>query len=108
MTPEQLLSCKKIGELVGSAFHRDVTLLSRLHNATSPTELRSILELVAFRLFKASNGPDRTQLWHLSAGEYEELLQITHTPNWQAAAQTISAFASLKAFNINLGEENKN
>ncbi len=108
MTPEQLSSCKKIGELVGSAFHRDITLLSRLHNTTSPGDMRSILELISFRLFKASNGPDKSQLWHLSAGEYEELLQISHTPDWQAAAQTISAFASLKAFNINLAEEGKN
>ncbi len=108
MTPEQLSSCKKIGELVGGAFHKDVTLLSRLHNTTSPSDMRSILELISFRLFKLSSGPEKSHLWHLSSGEYEELLQLTHTPDWQAAAQTISAFACLKAFNINLAEENKN
>ena len=107
MTTEQIAGCKKIGELTGSVFYNDITLLSRLHNTTSASDMRAILELIAFRLFKASNGTDRKGMWHLSPAEFDIIFEITHTSEWQAAAQTISAFASLKEFNINLGEENK-
>lgn len=105
MTEDQLESCRKIGELAGSAFHRDITILSRLHNTSSPGDFRANLELLAFRLFKASNGDDRAGLWNISGEELKTLLDLTHDDrDWQAAAQTISAFASLKAFNMNLSE----
>ena len=104
MTNTQLDSCKKLGELAGSAFHRDITLLSRLHNANSPGDLRASLELIAFRLFKAANGEERGKLWHISSEEFQTLLDLTNTEEWQTVAQTVSSFASLKAFNINLDE----
>jgi len=104
MTDQQLESCRKIGELAGSAFHRDVTILSRLHNTSSPGDFRANLELLAFRLFKASNGDDRGGLWHIGGDEFRSIFDLATTEEWQAAAQTISAFASLRAFNQNLGE----
>ena len=109
MTEEQIESCRKIGDLAGRAFHRDVTIISRLHNASSPGDFRSNLELLAFRLFKASNSDDRSGLWHISPEEFKSVLDLATTDEWQAAAQTISAFASLRAFNQNLGggEENR-
>jgi len=108
MTEEQLESCRKIGELAGSAFNRDVTLISRLHNANSPGDLRAIIELIAFRLFKASNGESTSGMWHISSDEFKVLIDLsTSVESWQSAAQTISAFASLKAFNKNLTEGNK-
>ncbi len=104
MTDEQLTACRKIGELAGNAFCRDVTLLSRLHNSAKPSDLRENLELFAFRLMKASNGDERSDLWHISPEQFRAVLELTHTPNWAAASQTISLFASLAAFNKNLGQ----
>lgn len=104
MTDEQLTACRKIGELAGNAFSRDVTLLSRLHNSAKPSDLRENLELFAFRLMKASNGEDRGDLWHISPEQFRAVLELTHTPDWAAASQTISLFASLSAFNKNLGQ----
>ena len=103
MNEDQLSACRKIGELAGNAFCRDVTLLSRLHNCANPDTLRENLELFAFRLMKASNG-DGTGLWHVSPKEFSAVLELAVSPQWEAAAQTISLFASLTAFNKNLGE----
>ena len=36
MQEDQLNACRKIGELAGQTFNRDVTMISRLHNASSP------------------------------------------------------------------------
>jgi len=104
MTDEQLTSCRKIGELIGSAFSTDVTLISRLYNTARPDDLLSNLNLIGFRLFKASNGDadDRRGLWHVSPQEFRAVLDLAATSDWQAAAQTISIFASLTAFNKNL------
>lgn len=104
MTDEQLTSCRKIGELVGGAFSTDVTLISRLHNTATPDDLRANLNLIGFRLFKASNGDaeDRRSLWHVSPQEFRAVLDLAATDDWQSAAQTISIFASLTAFNKNL------
>ncbi len=104
MTDEQLTNCRKIGELAGNAFSRDVTLLSRLHNCATPSDLRQNLELFAFRLMKASNGEERAGLWHISPDQFNSVLKLAHTEEWSAAAQTISLFASLSAFNKNLGQ----
>lgn len=104
MTDEQLTSCRKIGELVGGAFSTDVTLISRLHNTATPDDLRANLNLIGFRLFKASNGDaeDRRSLWHVSPQEFRAVLDLAEKDDWQTAAQTISIFASLTAFNKNL------
>lgn len=105
MQEEQLNACRKIGELAGQAFSRDVTMISRLHNASSPDELRANLSLLSFRLFKASNdAEDRRDLYHISAQEFQKVLDMVSGPDWAKAAQTISLFACLKAFNRNLGE----
>ena len=104
MTDEQLTACRKIGELAGNAFCRDVTLLSRLHNSAKPSDLRENLELFAFRLMKASNGDEKNNLWHISAEQFRTVLELASTDDWAAAAQTISLFASLSAFNKNLGQ----
>ncbi len=104
MTDEQLTACRKIGELAGNAFSRDVTLLSRLHNTATPNDLRQNLELFAFRLMKASNGDEKSELWHISPEQFRGVLELASTPDWTAAAQTISLFASLAAFNKNLGQ----
>ena len=104
MTDDQLTACRKIGELAGGAFPTDVTLISRLHNTATPEELRANLNLIGFRLFKASNGDadDRRGLWHVSPQEFRTVLDMAATDDWQTAAQTISIFASLTAFNRNL------
>jgi hypothetical protein len=107
MTEDQLEACRKIGELTGSAFHRDVTMLSRLHNTSSPGDLHANLELVTFRLFKATTGEPENSLWHISPEEFQIVLDLSNSEEWQAAAQTISTFACLKAFNQNLGEGSK-
>lgn len=106
MQEDQMNACRKIGELAGQAFSRDVTMISRLHNASSPDQLRENLALLSFRLFKASNDPERrAAIYHISAQEFERVLAMTHSDEWSKAAQTISLFACLKAFNQNL--ENK-
>ncbi len=104
MNEDQLSACRKIGELAGNAFCRDVTLLSRFHNCANPDNLRENLELFAFRLMKASNSDDRAGLWHVSPKEFGAVLELAASPQWEAASQTISLFASLAAFNKNLGE----
>ena len=101
MQEDQLSACRKIGELAGQTFNRDVTMISRLHNASSPDELRANLALLSFRLFKASND-DRDGLYHISPQEFQRVLDMTHGPDWAKAAQTISLFACLKAFNKNI------
>ncbi len=108
MTEAQIQSCRKIGELIGSAFHRDLTIISRLHNTSSPGDLRANMELVAFRLFKMSTGEDMTGLWNISPEEFQSVLDLAGTDDWQSVAHTISAFASLKAFNQNLSERRSN
>jgi hypothetical protein len=104
MNDDQLMACRKIGELAGNAFSRDVTLLSRLHNSAKASDLRENLELFAFRLMKASNGDERGDLWHISSEQFRTVLELAHTDEWAAASQTISLFASLAAFNKNLGQ----
>lgn len=105
MQEDQLEACRKIGQLAGRAFSSDVTMLSRLHNSTSPEDLRTNLSLLAFRLFKASNDPDnRAELHRIKTEEFQKVLDLSHGTNWQAAAQTISLFACLTAFNNNLGD----
>lgn len=108
MTEAQIQSCRKIGELIGSAFHGDVTIISRLHNTSSPGDLRANMELIAFRLFKRSTGEDMNGLWNISPEEFQSVLDLAGTDDWQSAAHTISAFASLKAFNQNLSERKSN
>lgn len=110
MQEDQLSACRKIGELAGQAFNRDVTMISRLHNASSPDELRANLALLSFRLFKASNDTDdREGLFHISPQEFQRVLDMTNGPDWAKAAQTISLFACLKAFNKNIDKgENAN
>lgn len=107
MEEDRLEACKKIGDLVGTVFSQDVTLLSRLHNVSSPNEFRSCLELVAFRLFKFSNGKDASKSWHVSSEDFSTLLKTTDTDEWTLASQTLSAFACLKAFNQNLPNSEK-
>ena len=104
MTDEQTNACRDIGKLIGTAFPKDVTLISRLHNAATPDDLRANLNTVGFRLFKASNGSDedKRSLWHISPQQFSTVLDMTAGQDWQAAAQTISVFASLTAFNKNL------
>ncbi len=109
MQEDQLSACRKIGELAGQTFNRDVTMISRLHNASSPDELRSNLALLTFRLFKASNdADDRAGLYHISPQEFQRVLDMTHGPDWAKAAQTISLFACLKAFNKNIDSKGDN
>ncbi len=107
MTEDQLTACRKIGELAGNVFSRDVTLLSRLHNCSAPDDLRSNLNLFAFRLMKASTGDESRGMWHVSPEQFSIVLDMAASPQWQAAAQTISLFACLSAFNKNLGESAK-
>jgi len=110
MTEDQLTACRKIGELTGGAFPKDVTLISRLHNTATPDDLRANLNLIGFRLFKASNGDDedKRRMWHVSPQEFGTVLDMTNGGDWQAAAQTISIFASLTAFNKNLNTDKGN
>lgn len=109
MTEDQTTACRKIGELTGGAFPKDVTLISRLHNTATPDDLRANLNLIGFRLFKASNGDadDKRGMWHVSPQEFRTVLDMAATGDWQAAAQTISIFASLTAFNKNLDKTDK-
>ena len=101
MQEEELAACRKIGELAGKAFSKDVTLISRLHNTTSADDLQTNLNLLAFRLFKASTGKN-IGAWHVSPKEFGIVLDAATAGNWRAAAQTISIFASISAFNANL------
>jgi hypothetical protein len=103
MQEEQLAACRQIGELTGRAFSKDVTLISRLHNTTSAADLRANLNLLAFRLFKASSNKDNSA-WRISPQEFQKILDslVSAPDDWQEAAQTISIFASVTAFNNNL------
>ena len=107
MENEQLEACRRIGTLAGQAFNRDVTMISRLHNISSPEQLRENLALLSFRLFKASNGSeeDRHNLRQIKLEQFERVLSMAAGPDWEKAAQTISLFACLNAFNKNLGDK---
>ena len=105
MNEDLLTACRNIGELIGSVFNSDVTLLSRLHNSATSDDLRANLDLVSFRLFKVSNaGQTGSGLWRISPQEFSIVVD-SGEEHWRQAAQTISMFASLTAFNKNLNNE---
>lgn len=110
MTEDQLTACRKIGALAGRAFSTDVTLISRLHNAASADDFRATLNVLGFRLFKVSNADEKEKKERelyggIKTDEFITVLDMASPTDWQAAAQTVSIFASLTAFNKNLNKD---
>lgn len=104
-----------LGTMIGSVFSRDVTLVSKLYNVSSEGALRSALNQVLFRLYKvglsgkvdeqgflrvAIHGESKTTT-RIKPERFTRVLEQLSAENWREAAETLSTFASLAAFNSN-------
>ncbi|HEX8236417.1 MAG TPA: hypothetical protein VF600_10700 [Abditibacteriaceae bacterium] len=103
-------AAKDMGKLTGRAFPRDLTLLSRIYNIHNAEELRDAIKTVLFRLEKLgvdqarrSNVPRDERLWPIRNKPFEVLLEGIDDRNFREIADVFSIFASLNAFNANVG-----
>lgn len=110
MNPEIRSAAKDMGKLVGRAFPRDLTLLSRIYNIHDAGELRDAMKMVLFRLEKAgveqarrAKVPDEERLYPVKNRPFEVLLDGIDDQNFREIADVFSIFASLNAFNANVG-----
>jgi hypothetical protein len=112
LEPELRDAAKNIGKVVGRAFPRDITLLSRIYNIHDAAEMREALKMVLFRLEKAGvdqakrdNVQDSERLFPISNKAFEVLLNGICEENLRELADVFSIFASLNAFNANVGSK---
>ncbi len=103
-------AAKDMGKLVGRAFPRDLTLLSKIYNIQDASGLRDAIKTVLFRLekmgidqSKRSNISDHERLWPIRNKPFETLLEGITESNCREIADVFSIFASLNAFNANVG-----
>ena len=112
---------RALGITIGSAFSRDVTLISKLYNVSSNNAFRSVISQVLFRLYKLSTSGKLTEDGKLKVEAQGETREITRvktdrftrvldqlsSENWKEMAETLSTFASLSAFNANFSKSTK-
>lgn len=106
---------RALGHTIGSVFSRDVTLVSKIYNASSENAVREALNQVLFRLYKVGLSGELTSGGRLRVqvqGEEKEVTRlsnerVTHlldklsASNWKEMAETLSTFVCLSAFNAN-------
>lgn len=105
-------AAKDMGRLVGRTFPRDLTLLSRIYNIHDVNELRDAIKTVLFRLEKEgveqsrhADIPDYERLYPIRNRPFEVLLDAIGPDNFREIADIFSIFASLNAFNANVGSK---
>ncbi|MCW3095504.1 MAG: hypothetical protein JWL77_1122 [Chthonomonadaceae bacterium] len=103
-------AAKDMGKLVGRAFPRDLTLLSKIYNIQDASGLREAIKMVLFRLekmgidqAKRTNISEHERLWPIRNKPFETLLEGITDSNCREIADVFSIFASLNAFNANVG-----
>ena len=112
-----------LGTQIGKVFSRDVTLISKLYNASSEGAFTAILEQIMFRLYKTGlldgevedNGKFRVKvvkvknekksLTRVDPKKVSDVLDNLTQENWAQIAETLSTFTSLSAFNENLSQD---
>jgi hypothetical protein len=106
---------RALGHTIGSVFSRDVTLVSKIYNASSESAFREVLNQALFRLYKAGLSGKRTdkgllrvkvqgndkEVTRISGERITRLLDNLSPANWKAMAETLSTFVCLSAFNAN-------
>lgn len=106
---------RALGHTIGSVFSRDVTLVSKIYNASSESALREVLKQALFRLYKVGLSGERTdkgllrvkmqgdakEVTRISGERITRLLDNLSPANWKAMAETLSTFVCLSAFNAN-------
>ncbi len=106
-----------LGSTIGSVFSSDVTLISKLYNASSENAFREFLKQVSYRLYKVgrvgetlSDGKRQIEVQGnqktVTPISLERITRISDKLSedsslWKPMAETLSTFASLNAFNAN-------
>jgi hypothetical protein len=106
---------RALGHTIGSVFSRDVTLVSKIYNASSESTFREVLNQALFRLYKVGLSGERTdeellsvrvqgdtkKVTRVSGERITRLLDNLSPNNWKEMAETLSTFVCLSAFNAN-------
>ena len=113
----------KLGKQIGIVFSRDITLISKLYNASSEGAFRAVLKQIMFRLCKMSlldgevvtDGKFRVKvvkvkneekrLTRVDPKKVSDVLDKLTQEDWAQIAETLSTFTSLSAFNENLSQD---
>ena len=103
---------RALGNIIGSVFSSDVTLISKLYNVSSEGAFRGFLNQALFRLYKVGrSGEVRDGKLHTEVqGESKSMTRVnrdritrildeTNDETWKPMAETLSTFASLSAYN---------
>lgn len=112
---------RAIGITIGSAFSRDVTLISKLYNVSSEGAFRAVINQVLFRLYKLSISGKATEdgkliveaqgetraITRMKQDRFTRVMDQLSSQNWKEMAETLSTFASLSAFNANFSKSTK-
>ena len=112
-----------LGTQIGKVFSRDITLISKLYNASSKSAFTAVLKQIMFRLCKIGlldgevedDGKFRLKvvkvkgekkpLTRVDPKKVSDVLDRLTQENWAQIAETLSTFASLSAFNENLSQD---
>lgn len=112
-----------LGTQIGKVFSRDITLISKLYNASSEGAFTSVLKQIMFRLCKIGlldgevedDGKFRVKvvkvknekksLTRVDPKKVSDVLNKLTQENWAQIAETLSTFTSLSAFNENLSQD---
>jgi len=101
---------RALGTQIGSLFHRDVTLISKIYNISSENVFRAVLNQALFRFYKVGQkGEDQGdgKATPIKQERVTRILDLLTTENWKEMAETLSTFASLSAFNQSIFEKQK-
>ncbi len=114
---------KVLGTQIGIVFSRDITLISKLYNASSEGAFTAVLKQIMFRLCKIglldgevdTDGKFRVKvvkvkkekknLTRVDPKKVSDVLDKLTRENWAQIAETLSTFTSLSAFNENLSQD---
>ena len=112
-----------LGTQIGKVFSRDITLISKLYNASSEGAFTAVLKQIMFRLCKIglldgeveTDGKFRVKvvkvksekksLTRVDPKKVSDVLDKLTQENWAQIAETLSTFTSLSAFNENLSKD---
>ncbi len=112
-----------LGTQIGKVFSRDITLISKLYNASSEGAFTVVLKQIMFRLCKIglldgeveTDGKFRVKvvkvknekksLTRVDPKKVSDVLDKLNQENWAQIAETLSTFTSLSAFNENLSQD---
>lgn len=112
-----------LGTQIGKVFSRDITLISKLYNASSKGAFTAVLRQIMFRLCKIGlldgevkdDGKfrlkvvkvkgEKKSLTRVDPKKVSDVLDKLTQENWAQIAETLSTFTSLSAFNENLTQD---